>query len=323
MRKPSHKEYLMEEKTDMKTSFIFVSIILIVCAGCSKNTPETTAGNSDKPLRAIFSAENFVDDDRTRTVLDDSGNFSWAATDTVGIYPDSGSQIFFVMTNGEGTGSAVFDGGGWAFRSGSVYYSYYPFIGDFYLPRNFIPVTYSGQKQKGTTSTENFGAYDFMYSGGTEVENGAIQFRYKHMSTIIRVNATLQPGNYRQLTITAPSAVFVKEGHFDLQSDTPHIIGDTMCKELTVVLEDINLTKQTTFYIYVMSAPVNLNGQQVTVSVVNSDKKQFDCKKSITREYLAGVRYGLTCNAWTEVPQTVGLAIADWGEGGSISGTAD
>lgn len=307
----------MKQTTHIAAAFL---ALLAVAAGCAK---DDKAVELQYVRKVSFVADNFIEaDSPTRTILDGS-TFMWAANDTVGIYPNAGSQIFFAMAEGAGTNSAVFDGGGWAFRSGSVYYSYYPFIADFYLNRNSIPVSYTDQHQNGPSNLSHFGKYDYMFADRATEENYSISFNYHHLGCVIRVNATLEPGTYRQVTITAPTAVFTLKGHFDLESESPAIITDESGKELTVVLDNFTITEKGTYQIYLMSAPVDLAGTEITVSIVDSGKKQYDCKKTPSRPYEAPGIYGLSCTSWTEVPQTVGLAIADWGEGGSISGTAD
>ena len=71
------------------------------------------------------------DDDApmTKSNLDlNSLKFLWAAKDSVGIFPDLGSQIYFSMAEGVGQSVATFDGGGWALKKGSSYYSYFPLL---------------------------------------------------------------------------------------------------------------------------------------------------------------------------------------------------
>ena len=86
-------------------------------------------------LKIVFEASPFVDGDReisTRTSVVPNESYTvfdfiWSAKDTVGIYPDAGSQVFFTMENGAGASSATFDGGAWTCKDGYVYRSYYPF----------------------------------------------------------------------------------------------------------------------------------------------------------------------------------------------------
>lgn len=290
---------------------------------CTK-TETPSAGESSSYVKTVrFIVDDFeTDEPHTKTVLDGT-SFTWASTDTVGIYPDKGSQIYFAMTNGAGTNTATFDGGGWAFRNGATYYSYYPFISDFYLDRNNIPVHFDGQVQNGPTNFDHFGEYDFLYTDPTTEDDGAISFSYHHLICVMKFKVTLPAGTYKQLTVTAPSPVFVKKGHFDLMADSPAVIGDEFSKELSIALNNITVDGEQQIEIYLVSAPFDLTGQTMTISVVNSDKKQYDFVKDMTKAYVSFKIYAITCASWSEVPQTVGLVIDDWGDGGSLSGGAE
>ena len=163
-----------------------------------------------------------------------------------------------------------------------------------------------------------------MYTPAAEENAGTIVFSYMHLVCIISVTATLPAGTYRQITITAPSAVFARKGFFDLQSKAPRIIATESNKELTVAFKDpITVNGSQQFMAYLVSNPVNLKDTEIKVSAVDSNKKQFDCKKIPSKNYEPATINGLSCTSWTEVPQTVGLAIDDWGQGGSYSGEAE
>ena len=293
--------------------------VLLLVNSCSKQ--EVT--NKTDNISVCFVAQQITDSELTKSAYID-GRFQWSDKDTVGIYPDSGSQIYFSMAEGAGTSSATFDGGGWGFRSKAVYYSYYPFIADFYLDRHRIPVSLTGQVQNGASNLDHFGKYDYMYTPAAAENSGAIVFSYKHLVCIIRVTATLPAGSYRQITITAPTAAFVQKGYFDLQSESQSIIPTSSSKELTVAFKDpITVNGSQQFMAYLISNPVNFKDTEIKVSAVDINKKQYDCKKTPSKNYEPATINGLSCTSWTEVPQTVGLAIDDWGDGGNISGEAE
>lgn len=283
-----------------KTLFKPALIVVLAFTACSKQEPF----EADR-LSVSFCAQQFQNDDATRSAYV-NGSFQWTATDTVGIYPDKGSQIYFSMAAGAGTDKATFDGGGWGFRSQAVYYSYYPFMADFYLDRHKIPVTFEGQVQDGADNNAHFGQYDYMYTPGATVKDNSLVFSYNHLVCIIEVKATLPAGTYRQITLTAPTPVFVKKGYFDLQSDSPEIISTTSSKELSVAFkEPVTVNGSATISAFLISAPVDLNGVEITVSALDNEKKQYDCKKTPSKPYQASTRYGLTCSSWTEVKPVI------------------
>lgn len=293
------------------------TLCLTVC--CTK---EPVGFNNDEQVRAVFSIDQIKEGLSSKSVLIDT-NFFWEASDTVGIYPNTGSQIFFAMTDGAGSSTAIFDGGGWAFKSGSTYYSYLPFIPDFYLDRKHIPVSFSGQRQDGQggiSGVRHIGKYDYMYADPATVKDGAISFSYHHLVTFIYCRVTLGPGTYKQLTITAPNEIFTTEGYFNLTDKKPEIIALKTSKELSIVLDNLSLKEETTFDINLVSAPVDLSGKKIVVSVLNENKEQFDCEKNITKVYTVGYQFGLACSSWTKVQQSVTVLVDDWEEGSHTDG---
>ena len=303
-------------------TIVLLAVVATLAFSCSKE-----AGLVDTVRSITFTADDYFLSDEglpsTKTSLvGNTASFVWSAADTAGVFPSTGGQVYFTMESGAGANSAPFNGGGWGLLSSEDYYSYYPFVGDIYLDRNKIPVSYLGQKQVGASSSDHIGQCDFMYSKG-ELSGQSLSFNYHHMSCIIRANVTLPAGTYTKLAVTAPTNVFVTKGWFNLMATTPTIVGVKYHTQLGIDLESITSDGTTPFYVYIVSAPVNLQGVEITVSALNSERKEFQCKKTPSRSYDAGVIGGLTCNSWTEVPQSMGLILEEWGEGGRITGTAE
>lgn len=297
-----------------------VALLAGVVACTVRDLPETEV------TKVRFSADDFVlvgDDAATKTSLVNGNEFTWSAGDTVGIYPGAGSQVFFAMESGAGAKEAEFDGGGWDFKAGMDYYCYYPFIGNIYLDKTRIPVSYLGQKQVGTANQAGFGAYDFMYAPKVHAEEGILYFTYKHLNCIIRPKVTLPAGTYTKLAITAPTKVFATKGYYNLEAETPAIVGTEFTDQIVVDLEGCALTGVTTFEVYVMSNPVDLAGKEIIVSVLDSRKVEYQCKKTPSAAYTAGNLGALTCTSFTEVPQSMGVIIDDWASGGNYGGDAE
>ena len=135
----------------MKQSIFFLVASIGLLAGCSQMEQDFADVNSlcdgDLVEKVIFEVLPIKDGDdpETRASAVPNGGtvgFVWEATDTVGIYPDKGSQVYFNIEDGVGTSSVSFTGGGWALKQNSTYVSYYPFVGDIYLKRDKIPVSF-------------------------------------------------------------------------------------------------------------------------------------------------------------------------------------
>ena len=280
--------------------FLAASIgLLAACSGLEQPEQDLLMDDGENLVeKIVFDVLPIKNDDdlETRASAVPNGstvNFAWEVTDTVGIFPDKGSQAFFSMESGAGTSSANFDGGGWALKQGTTYISYYPLVGEFYLDRTKIPVSFAGQKQIGTSSPFH-GARYFLATEPTSSENGVLRFSYKTLNTIINVNATLPAGTYTKASLAVSEPLFVEEGTYSLDEQT--IVGKTYSNTLKIDLEDVTLTKQGVLPIYIMSAPVDLKNKEVTVMVISSDGKKYECVKTPSRAYEAGTRYGLTCD---------------------------
>lgn len=281
--------------------------------------------------RARFEDENPLT--KTQFGLSGSNNETtlWAVNDTVGIYPNAGAQVYFVTTAG-GVPTVSFDGGGWAFKSNMDYYSYCPFIGDFYLDKTAIPLNYQAQKQVGKTGINTPTVSNFLYTDKTNSSAGTLNFQYHYLNTFMRFKLSgLPAGEYIRFAVKAPTPVFVKKGKFDLTATNPSVVGVEYTDMLYVNLEDFTVAANEEVRVYLFAAPMDLtnggSGTQLKVSIWNKDKKEYTCNKTSNKTLNVGVFNGYTCptsgDSWTEVNQSVGFDFDDWGDGGSIGGNAD
>ena len=229
------------------------------------------------------------------------------------------------MSSGAGTSSAQFDGGGWGLKKSASYYSYYPFIGDIYLDRQKIPVSYEGQKQWVPDATDHVGPFDFMYATGElNAAYSGVSFQYHHLGAFIRLTiSSLPAGTYTKAAITFPEAVFVTEGYYDLLAETPAITPTATSKQLVIDLESFAVTASSSMRIYLVAVPAAISDTEFTVSLLNDKRTEYQCKKTSSTDLEAGHIKGFACNSFTEVPQSMGLIITDWGDGGSIGGDAE
>ena len=274
--------------------FTAAAVFILFFASCSKQNREQSVN------RVTFSVNDFklVPDDQpgTKTSIQNGTQFIWSANDTVGIYPDTGGQVYFSMTSGAGASSAIFDGGGWDFKPSSSYYSYYPFIGDMYLDRRHIPVSYLGQVQPTASDIEHIGAYDFMVSSAASAQSGSLHFSYSHLNCLVRVTATLIASTYTKMIITSPESDFTVKGYYDLMADNPAVISQETSNQLSINLGNITFDTTTTFNVYMMTAPVDLKDKDITVSFYTLSGTRYSQVKRPSRKYDAETIGGLTCN---------------------------
>lgn len=308
-----------------KLSFIATGSFLIACFACSVNELEDSIRSVSFNIERVAIVNGDDDNPRTRTTIQDGDNsFLWAPDDTVGIYPDTGSQVYFKVDLGSSASNAEFDGGGWEFKSGSTYYSYYPFIGNIYLKRDEIPVSYLGQKQTSISDFSHIGRFDFMYTSGTRAESGQLNFEYHRLGCFLRFRLVLPIGTYTKLAVTTPGHnSFVTKGYYDLTSSSPAIIETTSSDQLSINLKSLSSNGSSEIIVYLMSAPADLRETGFVVSVLNSNKQEYQCNKTTSKVFDPNTIYRFGCTDWTPVPQSMGLIIDDWGDGGNIGGDAN
>lgn len=267
-----------------------------------------------------FAADDITDAaPSTRTSLTSDGKFRWSAHDTIGIYPNTGAQIYYALSSGAECSTADFDGGGWDFKDASTYYSYYPFIGDIYLDRTRIPVTFLGQEQNGITNQDHFAKYDYMYADAARASGHNIHFQFHHLVCILRLYATLPLGTYTKLTVKAPQPVFVEEGYYDLTATTPAIVPLKSSKSITLDLKNVTITNSTVCEMYVICAPMDLSNSQIAFVVTDSEGDELQSVFNVSSAYVASKRYAFRPSTWSRIPHSGTMPIDDWTGGVDIT----
>ncbi|MBR5576114.1 MAG: leucine-rich repeat protein [Bacteroidaceae bacterium] len=264
----------------MKRNFIkaisFVSLFAIFA--CSEDAiVEHTLDNGVINKVSITGAD-FKNEDGTRSSVsigESGASFTWSENDTVGIFPNKGSQAEFAMSEGVGTQTATFSGGGWALKSSATYSAYYPY--NFYnRDMTKIPVSYVGQTQNGNNNTDHIGAYDFMAASVATPSNGAVAFDMQHLGCLVQLKIDLLEeagiGNVSIKYGSSYNAMFTTAGHVDLTSATPQVnpSGDKS-SSLDIKLNNLRVKADETAVIYFMMAPVNMEGKTIDIAVTEDN----------------------------------------------------
>lgn len=283
------------KSTIMKYSAIIKTMaVLLSFSSCST---EVEISNPTTLHQINVSAKDFKIAASSRTsfnITEKGAEFSWASNDTIGIFPNEGAQAYFPMVSGAGTKTASFTGGGWALKDASSYGAYYPFIGDFYLNKNSVPVDYTGQEQTGNASTAHLSAYDYMSAAPTMPENGIANFAFNHLGALIKLDLTLQQtAILKTLILTTDSEDFIAQGKIDLMDTNATIVSTQKSKNVIVHLKNIETTeKDQTISIYLMLAPTDLSGKTLKLSVKdyngNTQEGEINGQK-----FEAGMAYAL------------------------------
>ena len=277
-----------------KVLYFFASVVLL--PSCTDEVQELANEPSQALKQIVMTTQDFQPEASSRTLYEigEAVKCTWAANDTVGVFPEEGAQAYFPMALGEGTKNATFDGKGWALKDGRTYGAYYPCIGKFYLDRNAVPVSYIGQIQTGNASTVHLGAYDYMVATPTTSEFGSAHFTFKHLSALVQLKITIPvPAALTSVKLVADTEAFAVKGEVDIMADAPSIKPVDSAKEIVLNLQDVATTEENqvvTFYM--MIPPVDLSGQTLKVMVSSdkgADEIAFEGKK-----FASGIAYGLS-----------------------------
>lgn len=297
-----------------------VAALSVFCACSSEMDPLINAGTT--PGQLTFTADDFEYDIRKKTSFNitlQGAEFQWAENDTVGIFPEKGSQVYFSMSAGSGTKTATFDGGGWALKSSSRYAAYYPFKGDMYLAHTAIPVSYVEQKQTGNNSTQHLSAYDYMAAVASTPENGNVNFNFKHLGCLVQFCVNLpQATELASVTFTTDEKVFIEQGTMDLSSGNIEITPTKMQNTFSIGLENVKTESGNKAVIYFMVNPLDLEGQKIQVTVKDVNKKIYNGEingmkmekgKAYQWQATVGFAYDMSINVTT--PGTLYSIIGD------------
>lgn len=211
----------------------------------------------------------------TKINLDlNSLKFIWAAKDSVGIFPDLGSQVYFSMAAGVGQSVATFDGGGWALKRGSSYYSYFPFVADYYIDKKSIPIDLRGQVQdgNGNQSTASLGKHCFMIAKGvSDDETGNLMFSYIQLQMPFMFVIPVEAGNYTSLDVCAGEKVIAVSGTMDAINMDTAINNAVYEDHLTINLKNIAFESAETMIVTAMLPPFDIYGKQFTFNLKKAD----------------------------------------------------
>ena len=256
----------------MKSFYLFS---LLCCAAlfqsCSSEFSESSS-LSGEARELTFTASDFKYAPSSRTSLtisNEGAEFSWSANDTVGIFPNEGTQVGFSMAAGAGTKTASFDGGGWSLKSASTYAAYYPLRGEFYLDKRAIPLDYTGQTQTGNASTAHLGAYDYMGAVAKTPEEGRVTFDFQHLGALVQLSIPLEEAcSLDSVVLHTDDASFVTEGSLDLTSSSLAMTAKENSKDFSVSLKDLSFSEPNqTATVYFMLSPVDLSGKEIDAIV--------------------------------------------------------
>ena len=317
----------------------FVSIAALGLAACSSEMDVAGDAIGDVKRVSMNVADfEWAEGEQTRTTAVNNGgsiSFRWSAKDTVGIFPDKGDQVSFPIEEGAGTGTAVFNGGGWALKSQSTYVAYYPYS---FANRTgeAIPMTYEGQTQVGNDNLDNLTKCDYIVSSISTPSNGEASFQFKHMGALARFVLTVpEAATLTEFTLSSEDEVFPVGQTMNVRTNPVAITNKKMSKTISMSISGISASAGSTVTLYILLPAANLDAKSLTATLASATSeytatitgKNYESgrayshsatlEKAINHEYVdLGLPSGTlwaTCNIGAENSWEYGDYFA-WGE---------
>ena len=301
----------------MKTKklHLLAGITLLSFASCSNDMQELSIEQPQALKQIVMITEDFVPEAGSRTlydIADGAVKCTWAANDTVGVFPDEGFQVAFPMTSEAGSNSATFTGGGWALKPSTVYMAYYPMQGKFYLDKENIPVKYSGQIVNENASTAHLGKYDYMVASATTPDLGMVNFQFRHLGPLRQLTVRVgESSTIAYVDLLTDDTEFIETGHIDLTAATPSIKSTNKVKSFRIYLNHIAVQADEDLVVYFLMSPVDLTDKTLKV-VIHKENGYYQEIPLTGKNFEAGKSYELntTMASEEEKPTTINVETA-------------
>ena len=197
-------------------------LLVIGLCSCTNERSDMQNTEEDAKLVEVGIIEMNVDSPESRWVYDEKNNFGWKSNDVLGIFPyPKGSQLEFPIDIEEGvtTETAIFDGGGWAFKGGYTYSAYTPY-NLLSTKGDKIQFSYANQYRKMNGGSFDLSENMLKVSAPSTVTNSTLYFGMCNIESFLRINLrNLPPENtYTSLTLYADGDVIPQVKEYDLFS---------------------------------------------------------------------------------------------------------
>ena len=177
----------------MKKSLFVFALAGILTAACGEMPePELIPeqGVEGKcEVRMTAAPVIFADATKSTMVVNETTglSFLWADGDKAGVSAADVEESLgmFSLTSGGGTGSAVFDGGGFTLTDTWKYYAFFPYNGSA-SNKKAIPLNYASQVALADNDVASPMARDYMWAEAVS-DKGNAQFSFAHVGSFVRV----------------------------------------------------------------------------------------------------------------------------------------
>lgn len=285
--------------------YLLLAVFLTACTSEDFCNNDSSIVQSDEVTQIKGITSSFTVDDlpsRANVSMGTFPNFgkvTWAAGDTIGIYPTKGDQLSFPIVNGIDTDVCEFNGGGWALKTSTTYTAYTPFNRNYYqyMKNDALPVSMLDQKQIGNNSSKHLGAYDIQVARDEAPANGLISFGFNHQVAFVRMDITAPcKANWKSITLES-TAAFTTKAKMNLSSNSISITPTAQANSITLNLQDVSTNDSLHIVAYMMLLPVDLTNKSLNIKLEDSESNIYITPASIVnnvKNFKAGTAKWIT-----------------------------
>lgn len=343
------------------TKHLFYIVLLLATVlfdSCSSNGDDLISPNKDsgvtdnisvKQIQLTIADVGYEDADsgninKTRSISYNTGQNAqpyWAYKDTIGIFPEGGYQIPFLvpLDTLQTSRSVIIQARGWAVKPGILYAVYQPFVYDYRdarrLPLNLQVIQHQESNKSFPERQAYLGKYWVMGGDTVTMKEGATVFNntLTMMTNVMCIicNAP-SSGNFTRMMIVAQKKSFPVKGYYDLFDIKAAKAENTTRPPVPYLHQPLHVTDSTDhvildfdecqvnegerIYAYYVLGETNLGGQDLSIYLWDDKGNIWTQSRSIPgaalnrRNYTLGLTYR---NTWTKVPNIDGVVkLNDW-----------
>ena len=227
--------------------------------------------------------------------------FSWQYDDAIGLYTTKGTRIkHWALAVSDDGKSSSFSSYGWSLVENAKYYLYSPYNNSYFeksIPITALPVTFQGQVQRENHSLAHIAAFDYMMGEGRTTDE-TVDFTLNHLCAVVRVEfVSPKSAVYTKVSLkTGDENVFWENATMNLETQSFDVTSKN--NYARVMLDGIAINAGETLEAYMVVAPVDLSGKDLTLVVTSDDEEEITYDVQM-KELKAGMLYNIVCTEYS------------------------
>lgn len=234
---------------------------------------------------------------RSAMIVGASGlTFTWSDGDKTGVYSSTDGFALFNLTEGAGTSSATFDGGGFTLTDGATYYSFYPYAAAA-TDKTAVPVDFTGQTLSQDDDMVSPMTKDYLYASAVADAGNAL-FNYSHLGSFVRTKLTMPASTIVESVDFIPMyAELTQTATVDVTAASNPLTPATTSPKMTLSLTGVDVPSGGELTLWGAMAPQDLSATTEAVAIVAHSGSDIYSARVEGKNLQAGKAY-----RWTATP---------------------